>query len=576
MNDSKMNKKLNKQNSSKSNSLYNYKESEELNEKKLNTFLTNSDNENSIEMQNVSNLDSSFKNKINENNNDIDQNDKKSLYENENNYNALKAKYEKLEEENIFLNDKIKKNELIIEEQKNMIFALSSSIENDFFKNNDIKKYITTENIIDFIELKNENEQYKKELVLSQALINSLKSENQKLIKEKEEKNEIQLNSYYIPNSELIYSEAEDFFNNSENRLENNIKRSEYINELKKENKTLKKLIEEATIKLSNLLINEKNNKILSEKNNIMTMQLNEKINIINKYEEKLRFFNTYISEIKSSFQKLQQNIINNINSYNKIANEDLNSLLSNSFSQNMMKLSMEISSLDDIEQYNLDSKPEIDVHNILEEFISYLDDEFIVLYEKVFLTNNYYKESNNKINELEKIIRDNNYNYGNRELNSDEIKLRDEYVKSIIKLNLELSTKESDNFYLNEIKINLKNDITIILNIFSNVINIINKKMKNSKKFVDILNIFMKNINEKIKLNEQKEETIKKMLTNNYRIKKLKLDNKNVNNLKVYEDKYINKLMDDFQKKINEKEKKIVMIKEKINSLIYTDLANL
>ena len=393
MNDSKMNKKLNKQNSSKSNSLYNYKESEELNEKKLNTFLTNSDNENSIEMQNVSNLDSSFKNKINENNNDIDQNDKKSLYENENNYNALKAKYEKLEEENIFLNDKIKKNELIIEEQKNMIFALSSSIENDFFKNNDIKKYITTENIIDFIELKNENEQYKKELVLSQALINSLKSENQKLIKEKEEKNEIQLNSYYIPNSELIYSEAEDFFNNSENRLENNIKRSEYINELKKENKTLKKLIEEATIKLSNLLINEKNNKILSEKNNIMTMQLNEKINIINKYEEKLRFFNTYISEIKSSFQKLQQNIINNINSYNKIANEDLNSLLSNSFSQNMMKLSMEISSLDDIEQYNLDSKPEIDVHNILEEFISYLDDEFIVLYEKVFLTNNYYKE---------------------------------------------------------------------------------------------------------------------------------------------------------------------------------------
>ena len=576
MNDSKMNKKLNKQNSSKSNSLYNYKESEELNEKKLNTFLTNSDNENSIEMQNVSNLDSSFKNKINENNNDIDQNDKKSLYENENNYNALKAKYEKLEEENIFLNDKIKKNELIIEEQKNMIFALSSSIENDFFKNNDIKKYITTENIIDFIELKNENEQYKKELVLSQALINSLKSENQKLIKEKEEKNEIQLNSYYIRNSELIYSEAEDFFNNSENRLENNIKRSEYINELKKENKTLKKLIEEATIKLSNLLINEKNNKILSEKNNIMTMQLNEKINIINKYEEKLRFFNTYISEIKSSFQKLQQNIINNINSYNKIANEDLNSLLSNSFSQNMMKLSMEISSLDDIEQYNLDSKPEIDVHNILEEFISYLDDEFIVLYEKVFLTNNYYKESNNKINELEKIIRDNNYNYGNGELNSDEIKLKDEYVKSIIKLNLELSTKESDNFYLNEIKINLKNDITIILNIFSNVINIINKKMKNSKKFVDILNIFMKNINEKIKLNEQKEETIKKMLTNNYRIKKLKLDNKNVNNLKVYEDKYINKLMDDFQKKINEKEKKIVMIKEKINSLIYTDLANL
>ena len=48
------------------------------------------------------------------------------------------------------------------------------------------------------------------------------------------------------------------------------------------------------------------------------------------------------------------------------MANEDLNSLLSNSFSQNIMKLSMQIASLDEIEKYNLETNPELDLHNII------------------------------------------------------------------------------------------------------------------------------------------------------------------------------------------------------------------
>ena len=114
----------------------------------------------------------------NENEENIDDsNNDKSLYKNEKKqYSILFAKYKRLQDKNKKLNEEIKKDELIIEEQKSYILLLKASIENDFFKNNDIKKYITTENIIDFIKLQREKEQYKKELVLSQALVNSLQA----------------------------------------------------------------------------------------------------------------------------------------------------------------------------------------------------------------------------------------------------------------------------------------------------------------------------------------------------------------------------------------------------------------
>ena len=248
----------------------------------------------------------------------------------------------------------IKKNELVIEEQNGVILLLKTNIENDFFKNNDIKKYITIENIVDFIKLKNENEQYKKELVLSQALVNSLQSENQQLIKEKEKinikkeenKKDIEIESEYSQNTESNDIDTEDFLSNSGNKIDMNIKESDLVNELIEENKQLKKLIQEATVKLNYLLVNEKNNKLISDNNNILNIKLNEKINIIKVYEEKFDFFNSYISEMKSSFINMQNRLLNYINTYNKMANDDLNSLLSNTFSNNIMKININIGNL--------------------------------------------------------------------------------------------------------------------------------------------------------------------------------------------------------------------------------------
>jgi len=528
------------------------KDSERLNEKKSNSF--KSDN-----IINKSNNDSLIKNQISGEKISQEFNDDKSLSENdEEKYEVLKKKYKELKEENKNLKEELRKNELIIEQNNNDIILLRSSIENQFFKNNDLIKYITTENIIDFIKLKNENEQYKKELVLSQALVNSLQTENLGLIQAKEE------------NSELVNIETDDFLSNSENKVyelnSDNNGENEIIKELNKENNVLKKLVQEATVKLNDVLMNQKSNKILYEEKDILNYQLKEKNDIINEYEEKLSFFNAYITEIKYSFNKLKNYIINSINVYNKLANEDLNSLLSNSFSQNVMKLSMQIASLDEIEKYNLETNPELDLHNIIYELLCSINDEFVILYEKVFQTNNYYKESNNKINELESKIRQIKIN--NELNNNNEImKLKDEYVKTIIKLNYELSSKENDNYFLKENIRSIKQNLDDVINIFSLLIKVFDNN--NEMNLSNYLKNFLENIKEKMNMINKREEIIKKILKNNHKIKNLKLENKNVENFVFYDDNYINNIIKDFQEKINEKENQIVINKEQINSLL-------
>ena len=579
------NKELEDLNNPRSNTFYsdnNYKNSNQ--KVQIETYLNSlvKDKTSDEQIQHVSNLITSNKELNNENEENEENNDDK--------YNALLKKYKELEEENLNLNNTIKNNELTIEEQKGVIMLLKNSIENDFFKNNDIKNYITMDNIVDFVKLKNENEQYKKELVLSQALVISLQSENQQLIKEKENLNsiinkeennkDVEMDSGYSQNSEMINIETEDFLSNSENKMDVNInmKESNLTSELVEENKQLKKLIEEATIKLNYLLVNEKNNKIISENNNILNIQLNDKISIIKEYEEKLEFFNSYISEIKSSFSNIQQKLINNIEIYNKMANDDLNSLLTNSFSQNLMKLSMKIGDLCQIEKYNLETKPELDVHQILYELLSVINDEFLNLYEKVFQTNTYYKESNNKINELERELKENkNKNkFINNKINdnynvNNENEYKNEFVKTINKLNLELSFKENENYYLKEISDNFKKDLEQIINLLTIFIKIFSEKNINKNANIpNYIKNYLDNLRGKIDLMIDKNKTILKLKRNNHKIKNLKLDNKinSFNNLEYYKDYYINNVIKDFEKNIKEKENQMFLIKEKLNLL--------
>ena len=230
------------------------------------------------------------------------------------------------------------------------------------------------------------------------------------------------------------------------------------------------------------------------------------------------------------------------------------------------MKLSMQIASLDEIEKYNLETNPELDLHNIIYELLCSINDEFVILYEKVFQTNNYYKESNNKINELESKIRQIKIN--NELNNNNEImKLKDEYVKTIINLNYELSSKENDNYFLKENIISIKQNLDDVINIFSLLIKVFDNN--NEINLSNYLKNFLENIKEKMNMINEREEIIKKILKNNHKIKNLKLENKNVENFVFYDDNYINNIIKDFQEKINEKENQIVINKEQINSLL-------
>ena len=78
-----------------------------------------------------------------------------------------------------------------------------------------------------------------------------------------------------------------------------------------------------------------------------------------------------------------QQSLPKFINIYNKLANEDLNSLLSNSFSQSIIKLNNRINQLNKIEKFNLETNIESDITNIIIELLHILNNEFISVYEK-------------------------------------------------------------------------------------------------------------------------------------------------------------------------------------------------
>ena len=124
-------------------------------------------------------------NEIINNNQDISSNTI-NIGNNNDKYKILKEKYKKIKAENKKIIELLKEETKACEMQKNIIDILKKAVNNDICKNNNLKNYITVDNIVDFTQLKMEAEQYRKELVLSQALVNSLKSEIEQLNKEKE------------------------------------------------------------------------------------------------------------------------------------------------------------------------------------------------------------------------------------------------------------------------------------------------------------------------------------------------------------------------------------------------------
>ena len=555
------------------------------------------------------------KNNMNESSNNTitasNQNDK---------YKIMKEKYKRIKEENKKVIELLKEQTKACEMQKNIINILKQAIDNDICKNNDLKKYINIDNVVDFTQLKMESEQYRKELVLSQALVNSLKSEIEQLNKEKEEGkfnyNRNNNNNIGGPNTNFDYNNNNNFGsinndeninaqnqrmndmnlgnyyggdknNNNNNLKDNNLIMSENISlkttlnnqeklikELMDENKSLKKLVDEATIKLNDCIAN-KNENMMNNEN--LNFQLNSKINEIKQYEDKFIYFNDYITIIKTIFMNFQQSLPKFINIYNKMANEDLNSLLSNTFSQSIIQLNNRINQLNKIEKFNLETNIETDITNIIIELLQILNNEFISIYEKVFQTNSYYIESNKKVEELQLQIKENeNINENNlkkindiNDLLNNEKKNMDEYKNTVedYKLKLNICELEKDN--LNKKIESYIDDKNNIVNCYYIMIKALAEYNENLAQLLrDCVNI----IETKSKLFTEKE-IIMEQLTKN-KIKdlnrnKLYQNNPEVNKMVTQEQITLQNLINEFDNKIREKENQLMTNKEKIKQYL-------
>ena len=564
--------------------------------KKRNNMVQQNNNDNNSYNQNINKkyelLNNKFEKLLNDyneivTNNNIHDTSSNTINigNNSDRYKIMKEKYKKIKAENKKIIELLKEETKACEMQKNVIDVLQQAINSDICKNSNLKDYITVENIVDFTQLKMEAEQYRKELVLSQALVNSLKSEIELLNKEKKENNFFSNNNpnlnNNIDNSSYNYNKVNN--NNEDHNLimsENLSLKStlnsqaQLIKELMEENQNLKKLVDEATIKLNDCISNKNENNLNSEK---LNHELNLVKNEIKQYEDKFTYFNEYITTIKSIFMKFQESLPKFINIYNKLANEDLNSLLSNSFSQAIIKLNNRINQLNKIEKFNLETNIESDLTNIIMELLHIVNNEFISVYEKVFQTNCYYKESNTKVDELllklkeNEVTNENNLkkiNDMNDLLNNEKNNMLECKNKSEeLKINLIISQIEKDNlnkkleFYIDD-----KNIIINCYYIIIKALSIYNENLAQLiRETINIIETKSKLFNEKEIIMEQLTKNKIKDLNRN----KIYQNNPEVNKMVTQEQITLQNLINEFDNKIKETEEQLTNNRQKINQSV-------
>ena len=350
-------------------------------------------------------------------------------------YIDLYKKYTKILKENKKYNINIIKLKNIIDKQKteNEYIKYLLKLEKDKIKEN-INEKILNDSIN---EWKERAEIFRKDLVLSQALVNSLKSEIQTL-----NKNNLIKRDLNNGNNNISYLD-------NNNKLEND----DIINE----NKLLKKSLKEKNILISNLLeenykindiikslginINDYNglyqNKSKNNENNLSLIK--EMTNVISQYEEKFEFFNDYINKIKNEINSLF-NDINKIVNDSKFEKENSNNqnnlILSENFYLEINNIKNQIKDIN-IDSYNLDYSNDIkcfyNYKKLMEIIIEELN-KLILINKNLDLINEKENKSltdllidifniNKKTNQLykQKILSNQNYNNNDNIISNQE-----------------------------------------------------------------------------------------------------------------------------------------------------------
>jgi len=392
--------------------------------KKLIKRMNNKERKNRTYIQEYSNNDLSSNNTFNSyiNNNSKITNNKR-IYEPIDKYDSLYSKYLNLLNDFKYLNNNDKneksltkiqnKYNSLLEENKNLKSKLKTKnkiIKNQNKEISELKKLYSQKKNIEskesnkkiIKELQEQCDTFRKDLVLSQAMVNSLKAEIE-VLKKTDTTNNIKNankgNKSKNKNNN-IFDKYNFTFNNNYNQSasispKNNLEKSinintnsfidysnkELINSLNNKNKLLTKVLQENNIlrnklkKFDSFLPNfiEYDNNELEEINKEQS-----KDNLIKKYEEKFKYFSSYIKRIKIIINDIFKDIPNTLNKYlNK------NNNLSEKFILGLYDLRKEYYTIKKIDEFNLDVTDDEKCIKIFNDLIKLLNNEL-----EIFINN--------------------------------------------------------------------------------------------------------------------------------------------------------------------------------------------
>ena len=344
-------------------------------------------------------------------------NDYKNLSNNSvstNEYTRLKTQYNELKT----------KNKNLLKQIQNERNKSSDDIrENEIIKN--LKEQIKT---------------FREELVLSQAMVNSLRAEIEQYAKNNKNKKDI--------NNDINYNDYDDI-NNIQNNNDRRIN-----NKLKEENDNLKYSLKNNSLLLKKVL--EENNR-LREQNKDNQLNQNPQFdmdsinrdesimnikNKLSKYEDKFDYFNDYINNIKNRISDLLNDLKSTIYG---LDSPETSSKFSKNFIDKLQKLKNDILKLKDIDRFNLDSTDDEEcikqymnlvklLLNGLEEMklqksnnlINDLNNYYIKRNDNIY-RDNLIDNTQNHLKEILEILKNNINENGTKQLISDALNIIDE-----------------------------------------------------------------------------------------------------------------------------------------------------
>ena len=384
-------------------------------------------------------------------------------------------------------------------EQQNYTDLLKKTIENELIKNGLLNHNINAEGVIDLAKIRLESEEYKKQLVLAQSMIDSLKTDLVELTKENEEFKMNKDKFMNINNNESINMNNQIFdinkkLINYKNKLEQISKDYEKLlkqkKNIKNENTILKKEISQLKTKINDIETKDKKNK--NEDNNDKNNKdgadkiTNNNNEYKKKYEELLENINK--EEKNKNNESMNISSHKDIINYNKIKDEN-NKLKTENEKQKecLQNLSKD---KNNIEKENEENKNKIiELNKKYEKEKEQLEQEINKLKEKII----------EKENDKE------NYNY---------------YIEDDTEDENFFGKKKSDNSNMTKIKNNNESKSSQSLQEKYNELN---------NKYNDILN--------KYNNMKKEKEKIKEIFSKRYKNNKLILDSKRLEIKKLIEE---------------------------------------